>query len=120
MKKLLTLIVLVVFTMFGYAQTAKVGGTEESIKNMIGKNYVEFVFPDEITQETIEKSGKYYTEYFTVEYNKPSKIVKVSLIENTDMARRVITRFLLSCGVRTVEFTGKEFTIMEFYDSYLK
>lgn len=120
MKKIFTIIALVIFTMGAYAQVAEVKGDETTTAEMLTNDYFEFVFPAEIKEDKIEGAAKYYTEYFNVAYNSDNKVVKISFVENTDMARRVVTRFLLSSGIRTVDFNGQTYTIMEFYDAIMK
>lgn len=121
MKNLMTLIALLFFTVGSFAQTATVNGTQDDLNKTLSNGYVEFVMPEKITVDDINKSAQYYTEYFTVEFNEESHTAKVELIDSEDgMARKVIQRFLLSTGVRTVNFNGKDYSIAEFYNDILK
>jgi sporulation protein YlmC with PRC-barrel domain len=120
MKNLIALISILIFTLSSFAQTAKVEGTKEDLKNNLAKNLVVFVMPSEITAENIDKSAQYYTDYFTVEYNNESKVANILLISEAETDRRVIMRFLLSTGVRIINFDGAEYTIMEFYSNFLE
>lgn len=120
MKKLITLIAIMVLTLSSFAQTAKVEGTAADLKKNISANFIEFVMPSEVTAENIEKSAQYYTDYFTVGFNKESKVAKITLLKGEEIERRVITRFLLSTGVRGVNFEGTDYTIMEFYSNFLE
>ena len=120
MKKLITLIAIMVFTLGTFAQTAKVEGDKDLLKSNLVNKKVVFVMPSDMTAETIDKSAQYYTDYFTVDYNGESKVTKILLLSDAETDRRVIMRFLLSTGVRTINFDGQDYTIMEFYSSFLE
>ena len=104
----------------GFAQIAVVSGTAETLKKNISENFVEFKMPSEVTTEVVEKSAQYYTDYFTVDFKSTTNIATINILDQEDQARRVISRFLLSTGVRTVNFEGKDYTIMEFYSTFLE
>ncbi|WP_417265514.1 hypothetical protein [Brumimicrobium sp.] len=120
MKKIITLIAIMFFALVSFAQTAKVEGDKDLLKANLAKKEVIFVMPSEITSETIDKSAQYYTDYFTVEYSDETKVAKILLISDAESDRRVIMRFLLSSGVRTIQFDGNDYTIMEFYSNFLE
>ena len=120
MKKLFTLIITIAFATISFAQTANVEGNKDSLEKKLADNYVEFLMPKNTKTEEVEKSAQYYTEYFTVEFDEVSKKAKIKLIDMDPMARRVITRFLLSAGVRTINFDNQDYTIMEFYSNFLE
>ncbi|WP_107039349.1 hypothetical protein [Brumimicrobium mesophilum] len=120
MKKLIILFAITLFASIGFAQTAMVEGTAATLKQKLSDNVVEFKMPSEVTNEVVEKSAQYYTDYFTVNFSTDSKVAKINIVDQEEQARRVITRFLLSTGVRTVNFEGKDYTIMEFYSNFLE
>lgn len=120
MKKLIILFAITLFASVGFAQTATVEGTAATLKKNLSENYVQFTMPSEVTSEVVEKSAQYYTDYFTVDFKAESKTARINILDQEDQARRVITRFLLSTGVRTVSFEGKDYTIMEFYSNFLE
>ncbi len=109
-----------IFAGVGFAQTATVSGTAATLKKNISENFVEFTMPSEVTKDVVEKSAQYYTDYFTVDFNTKSNVARINIIDQEDQARRVISRFLLSTGVRTVNFEAKDYTIMEFYSNFLE
>lgn len=121
MKNLITLFALFFFTIGSYAQTATVKANQDDFKKALSTGYVEFVFPEEITSEDVNKSAQYYTEYFTVTFNQESHVAKIKLNKSDDpLARKIIQRFLLSSGIRTVHFNEKDYSISEFYNDSLK
>ncbi|HLW38964.1 MAG TPA: hypothetical protein VKX31_01140 [Brumimicrobium sp.] len=120
MKKIITIFTVLIFTAISFSQTAKVEGDKAAFEQKLSNNIVEFVMPGTTSSEEVSKSAQYYTEYFTVDYNEETKVAKIVLINEDPMARRVITRFLLSTGVRSIDFIGEEHTIMGFYSSFLE
>ncbi len=104
---------------FTFAQTASVSGNEATIAEQVEKGTFEIQMPNTTSNEDITKSAEYYVDYFTVEYNGETKVASIKMVDNTPSSRRVINRLLLSNGVRTIAFNGKEFSINEFYDKYL-
>jgi hypothetical protein len=120
MKKLIILFAILIFAGVGFAQTATVSGTAVTLKKNLSEDFVEFKLPSEVTNDVVEKSAQYYTDYFTVDFNDKTKIARVNLLNQDEQAKRVISRFLLSIGVRTVSFEAKDYTIMEFYSNFLE
>lgn len=120
MKKLILLFAIMIFAGIGFAQTAVVSGTSATLKKNLSENFVEFKMPSEVTTEVVDKSAQYYTDYFTVDFKPETKVARINILDQEEQARRVISRFLLSTGVRTVSFEGKDYTIMEFYANFLE
>jgi hypothetical protein len=120
MKKLITIFALLFLTVGVFAQTAKVEGTPETLKDNLSHDVLEFIMTSNVTNEEVDNSAQYYTEYFTVDYNSESHKATINFIENSIKSRRVVTRFLLSTGVRSVDFNDKNYTIMEFFSEHLE
>ncbi|PKR79871.1 hypothetical protein CW751_13025 [Brumimicrobium salinarum] len=120
MKKLLSILSIVFFTLSSYGQTAKVEGTAEELKKGLAENTLVFIMPADVSKDIVEKSAQYYTDYFSVDFDESSQKAKLTFIEGQENNRRVITRFLLSSKVRTIRFEEKEYTIMEFYANFLE
>lgn len=120
MKNLILLLSITAFSFYGYSQNAKVSGNLESLKKEVREGVFTFVLPESITEADVNKSAQYYTDYFTVTYNDNSKVANIKMKENTPAARRVIIRFLLSSGVKSIDFQGKEHTINDFYEKFLE
>lgn len=121
MKNLMTLFTLLFFTVASYAQTATVKGNQDELAKTLSEGYVEFVMPEKTTNDDIKESAQYYTDYFTVDFNEETHIAKVNLNDNKDqLGIKIIQRFLLSSGVRTVNFNDKDYSIAQFYNDVLK
>ena len=124
MKKLIfTLFVLFGITAVSFAQEANEIAVSKGAKELASSKangVYSFTMPSNITQEDIDKNSKYYTHYFTVEFNASSHTAKVNMIENTDKNRYVIARFLTACGVRFITVDNKNIDLTSFIDTYLK
>lgn len=121
MKNLMTLIALLLFTVGSFAQTAVVKGNQDELKKSLADGVVEFVMPEKTTDAEIKKSAQYYTDYFTVDFNQDTHVAAVKLKDSEDeLSRKIIQRFLLSTGIRTIKFDGKDYSIAQFYNEILK
>ena len=123
MKKIfLAFTLLLGFAVVGFAQDraaiAKTEGKLELIKSKESGEYA-FVLPSNVTEEAVEKNSKYYTEYFTVNFDDGSKEVEITMISEEDIATKVIGRFLISCGVQEVEIDGASLPVTDFIDKHL-
>ena len=120
MKNIIVILAVLFFGMGVFAQTAKVNGNENTFKEQLASNHITYILPENTTSEMVEKSAQYYIDYFNVEFDEKSKKATLKLINNDEASRRVINRFLLSTGVRTINFDGNDYKIMEFYSKYLE
>ncbi len=119
MKSLMTLIGLFVAVSTTFAQVAKVEGSAAAFEKQVAKGQMEIILPQSADAESVEKSASYYTDYFEVSFNEESKVATINMIDNTASNRRVISRFLLTNGVRNIELDGTNYSINEFYDQFL-
>ena len=65
-----------------------------------------FTLPSSVTKEDVAKSSKYYTHYFTVDFDPNAHEAKINMVVNEAKNRYVIVRFLTSCGVRFITVDG--------------
>jgi hypothetical protein len=79
-----------------------------------------FVMPKGTSAEDIELSKKYYVNYFTVDYTSDTGQVKISIVNNDQKSRAVITRFLTANGIQEVNVGGVIVPLGELFDRYLK
>jgi ABC-type cobalt transport system substrate-binding protein len=116
---MMTMIALIIGT-FTFAQTVEYKGSKENIAKAVEKGEFIFVFSDGSSSEDIDKNAQYYTDYFKVAYDAESKEATIVMVDNSEMGRRVITRFLLSSGVKSVTMDGENHTLNDFFEKYLK
>lgn len=99
--------------------TAQTEGNTELLKSKKSREY-SFVMPHEISTERVEKSAKYYTSYFSVNYNPETREASIQMNEERTKGEMVMGRFLSSCGVRFLKVDDKNITLDEFMNSYLR
>lgn len=123
MKKIFfTLIAVMTIAISTFAQDATkmavTGGDAALAKSKISQVY-NYVLPEAITQEHIDRVSKYYTSYFTISFNEENKATKVTL-KDVKGASMVMGRFLSSCNVREIKIDDKVISLDEFMKNYLR
>lgn len=121
MKKVLGLILGVMFTVSVFANgvvTYKSAATAEQAKQ---SGVFEFNFDTNFSADNIKKTAQYYTSYFTVTVAAVDggNDVTVQLVEDNDMARRVITRFFVSLEVKEIKVNGTAVALDGFITKYV-
>lgn len=79
-----------------------------------------FFMPEGVSAEEVAQSAKYYTHYFTVDYDSNTRAAKISMVTNDEKSRSVIVRFLVSNNVQTVDVEGTMVSVYDFFEKYLK
>lgn len=120
MKKLVALFVVVTLAFSTFAQKASVQGTPSTMKENVKLGVFQFEMPAATSSDGIERTAKYYVDYFTIDFDAATNNVTVKMIDNSPEGRRVVTRFLLSNKVSVIVFNGSEYKITEFYDNFMK
>jgi len=119
----LSLIAVIGLSTVSFAQDGSNSATAQSKTQLASakeSGMFTFVMPSTLTAEEVTKNSKYYVHYFTTEFNASTKEVKLKMVANDEMGRRVITRFLASCGVQNVIVDGNTMITEDFFNSYLK
>ena len=80
-----------------------------------------FSFDSEFTLEEINKTAKYYTSYFTVTPVKTENGINVTikLVDDNEMARRVVNRFFVSLEVKEINVNGTKVPTEQFVTKYV-
>ncbi len=121
MKKLLGLVLGLFLTVAVFAN----GGVTYTSNSADGKAKLEgvftFSFSSEFTIEQINKTAKYYTSYFTVTpvQSLNGIDVTIKLVEDNEMARRVVNRFFVSLEVKEINVNGTMYPVEDFVSKYV-
>jgi len=121
MKKLLGLVLGMFLTLTTFAN----GGVTYSDASTAEKSKTEgvfnFSFDSEFTLDEINKTAKYYTSYFTVTPVKTESGINVTikLVEDNEMARRVVNRFFVSLEVKEINVNGTKIPTEQFVTKYV-
>ena len=120
MKKLfLAIIAVFSLSISSFAQEARV---ENKATLEAGKKSGDFTFylPESISADDVTQNSKYYTHYFTVNFDDASSKADIKMITNDEKSRHVIVRFLVSLGIEQVVMDGKAENVEAFYQTHLK
>lgn len=120
MKKLFyTLFVLVGLSSMSFAQDVASTTGANDLRKAKEEGVYTFTLPGKSTAD-IEKSAKYYTHYFTVDFNDATDVATVTMTENKSANRNVVARFLIASGMKQVAVDGTTISIDEFRSTYLQ
>ena len=122
MKKILGLVAALMITAFTYAQsTATFKDATPSYDKMATSKF-NFAFSAVHTPEDIMRNAAYYESYFTVAVTTAGdgvSNVTITLVEDNEMARRVILRLLVNLEVMNVSVNGADIDRNEFMTKYI-
>lgn len=82
-----------------------------------------FDFDDTYQIEEINKVANFYTKFFTVVATPKSDggtAVEITLVEDTDMARKVTLRFFISLAVKQIEIMGSDLEAERFVGKFIQ
>jgi len=123
MKSLIRAFVVVfsiLLTNFSFSQVAvaRVSSAQElqGIKTT-GKCVI--TLPVAFTKAEVADRSKYYTLYFTVDYNEQSREATITMVENSARSRQIIERFLIACDVESVLVGDEVVHHGELFEKYL-
>ncbi|HIP36443.1 MAG TPA: hypothetical protein EYG85_06280 [Crocinitomix sp.] len=121
MKKLLGLVLGMFLTVSVFANGVVTYTSAESAEKSKTEGVFSFSFNSEFSKEEITKAAKYYTSYFTVAVNSSIQGVDVTikLVDDNEMARRVITRFFVTLEVKEIVVNGKSIMLEDFISTYV-
>ncbi|WP_027420918.1 hypothetical protein [Crocinitomix catalasitica] len=122
MKKILGLITAVFFVAISFAQSGVSFKDASTDYNKSTATSFHFAFNDKYTAEDIKSSAEYYESYFSVTTTPNSANgtdVTIKLVNDNEMARRVITRLFVSLEVDSINVNGKELEQQTFMDTYI-
>ena len=120
-KKILGLVFGLFLTIATYANGSVTYSDASSAEKAKTEGVFNFAFDSNFTIESINKTAKYYESYFSVTPVKTDAGINVliKLIEDNDMARRVITRFFVSLEVKEITVDGTNLSVDDFIAKYV-
>lgn len=122
MKKILGLVaglMMAAFT-FGQSTVSFTDATDGYDKKATSS--FNFMFSPEHTAEDISSNAAYYESYFTVTVvaaGTAGNSVNITLVEDNEMARRVIMRLLVNLEINSINVNGTEVERNEFMTTYI-
>jgi hypothetical protein len=121
MKKILGLAAGMMLTIATFAQGSVTFLDANASYDKTAVTSFNFEFSSEYTVEQINKAAEFYTAYFTVKpvASPVGNTVTITLVEDNEMARRVITRFFVTMEIQKILVNGESYTISDFGAKYL-
>ena len=109
-KKILGLILGMFLTVATFANGVVTYSDVTTAEQSKTEGIFNFAFSSGFAVEDIEKTAKYYENYFTVTpvVSEDGIAVLIKLVEDNEMARRVITRFFVSLEVKEIMVVVKQ------------
>ena len=121
MKKVLGLVVVLMITVIGFGQSAVKFTDASADYNKSAATSFNFLFGPTIKSEDISTTAAYYESYFTVtiEGVTEGSKVNITLVEDNEMARRVILRLFVGLEVKNISVNGTVLDKNDFMTKYI-
>lgn len=122
MKKILGLATGLLLTVFTFAHHGVTFNDAGDNYNKAEVATFNFSMGDDFTAEQINKAASYYTNYFTTSTAPNAEgghNVSFTLVEDTDMSRKVIMRFFVSLEVSEIDVNGTHLELNTFMADYI-
>jgi hypothetical protein len=122
--KNLIVITLMIFGigLFSFAQEinqVRFDASSADVKKSLEAGTATFFFNKNVDGDAIKTNAGYYTRFFATTYDKASGKCQLKLTDE-EMARMVISRFLMSNGITEVLIEGKVISVQDFIAEYLR
>lgn len=123
MKKLIFTFV-TLFVVAGYTQAQQANQVliqvgKESVKEKINAGSLEVFFNVNKNATEIRTNANYYVSYFKVNYDEKTGRAMITFIDESQMSRKVVERFLISNQITEVVINGKPMPVQNFMDQFL-
>ena len=121
MKKLLSLFVGLLLTVSVFAQGKVVFADIDDVAQAKSLGVYHFEFDNTFTNDQISKVKDYYTAYFKVSTLETENgiFVTLKLVDDSEMAKRVVQRFFVSLNVQKIDVMGTDVEVAEFVRKFV-
>lgn len=121
MRKLLGIIIGLFLTITTFSQSGVSFSVDDNYSRFTAQSF-EFTFSKSYDIDQINKSASFYIDYFTVEVsnlNDSENKILIKLVEDTELSRRVISRFFGSLDINDIKVNGIYISIDDFMTNYI-
>jgi hypothetical protein len=121
MKKISIFLIITLLTISTFANGVVTYNDASTAEKSKTEGVFNFSFDSNFTLEDINKTAKYYTNYFTVTPVKTENGINVTIkiVEDNEMARRVVNRFFVSLEVKEVDVNGTMIPVEKFVTKFI-
>lgn len=122
MKKILGLVAALMITAITFAQSTVTFKDATPSYNKTATTKFNFTFSAVHTAEDIKSNAAYYESYFTVTITPAGdagNTVTITLVEDNEMARRVIMRLMVNLDIKMINVNGTDIERNDFMTKYI-
>lgn len=122
MKKILGLVAGLMMAAFTFGQSTIAFTDASDSYNKKETTSFNFMFSPVHSAEDITSNAAYYESYFTVTVTAAGtagNTVNITLVEENEMARRVIMRLLVNLEINSIDVNGTEMERNDFMTTYI-
>lgn len=120
MKKIFGLAFGLLLTAFTYGQTVTFNDAGPNYNKLTTTEF-NFSLDATYTDQGIVDASAYYTDYFTItpQTTATGHDINIKLVEDTEINRRIITRFFMTLGTQEITVGGNALTTENFMQTYI-
>lgn len=118
MKTLFSTLIFIVAIGISFGQASVKSAADLTSIKESGKGQI--TLPSKLTKADVEAKAKYYTLYFTVDFDEKSKVATINMVDNSERSRAVIVRFLAACEIQTINVGSEAVNRDHLFERYLK
>lgn len=122
MKKILGIVAALILTVSTFGQSTVTFTDASPSYNKTTTTSFNFMFSAIHKAEDIQSNATYYESYFKVTVTSAGaagNTVNITLVDDNEMARRVILRLLVNLDVKTINVNGAEVERNDFMTTYI-
>ncbi len=122
MKKLLSIVAALVLSVSAIGQSTVTFTDASPTYNKTATSSFNFMFSAIHKAEDIQSNATYYESYFKVVVTPAGaagNTVNITLVDDNEMARRIILRLLVNLDVKTINVNGVEMERNDFMVQYI-
>lgn len=104
----------------GFSQDLAKAQAKKEFLEAKQKGIFEFVLPQNVSEEQVDKSARFYTKFFKVKFDDATKKVVFNMVNNDENSRNVIIRFFVSLDINKISMEeGEAMSLDDFRTNYL-
>ncbi len=120
MKTVLSTLLVLLSMTFSFGQDVAVVKSSADLLSIKETGKGKITLPQNLTAEQVKNAAQYYPKFFTVDFDESTKVATISMVENNEMSRSIIVRFLAGCSIQTINIDGMDVNRDNLFERYLK
>lgn len=79
----------------------------------------EFVMGSDVTEDRVAEVAKYYTEYFTINFDATSYKATITLFNKDETSKMVMTRYFMAIGASKIMMGEELMELQDYFKKYI-